>query len=117
MSIILVIDDDDAIRDAICESLTDEGFTTVGKANGADALEYLRHSPLPGLILLDLRMPVMNGWEFLDRLRTDSSLAAIPVVAVTADREVSLPALDVQALARKPLKLELLLDLVQHYSA
>src|SRR5215510_8699670 len=61
---VLVVDDDQDIRDALCELLRDEGYEAIAVANGEEALTYLKGGNLPCVILLDLMMPVMDGWEF-----------------------------------------------------
>jgi CheY-like chemotaxis protein len=84
---ILVIDDDEAIRDAVADILEEEGYRVATTANGGEAIEYLRerrHQP-PGLILLDLMMPVMDGEQFLDSYAADSALPSIPVVVLSAN--------------------------------
>jgi CheY-like chemotaxis protein len=84
---ILVIEDDAKIRFVIGERLREEGYTVAQAANGREALAYLqRANPLPCVILLDLMMPILNGWEFL-RIRQHNPLfAPIPVVVISAAR-------------------------------
>jgi CheY-like chemotaxis protein len=115
---ILIVDDDDAIRDAFGDILRDEGYAVATAANGQEALAYLRQtSQLPDLILLDLAMPVMSGWEFRAAQRQDPVLQAIPVVVVSADRGAQQhPAtIDVDAYLPKPVLLETLLDTVERF--
>jgi CheY-like chemotaxis protein len=81
---ILLVDDDDDYRHACCEVLTLSGCPTVGASDGREALAILRRSDGVRLILLDLTMPGMNGWELHAHLRADPKLAAIPVVVLTA---------------------------------
>lgn len=81
---VLVVDDDDAIRQAIAEVLRDEGYDVVCAANGAQALHELKKEKRPDLMLLDLMMPVMSGWEVLEELEANSELSQIPVVVVSA---------------------------------
>ena len=82
---ILVVDDDPEIRDAICMVLGAEGFKTRAAGDGVEALEQLRdHGGLPCLILLDLMMPRMNGWQFCETEKADPVCAKIPVVIMTA---------------------------------
>src|SRR5712675_834532 len=84
-STIVVVDDDDDIREAVREVLHEEGYRTVGAANGVEALQLLRSSPeLPQLILLDLMMPVMDGWEFLMGIDEDPAFHSIPVALMSA---------------------------------
>lgn len=82
---ILVVDDDADIRESLVEILTSEGFSTVSAGNGREALQLLRQGSLqPCLILLDLMMPVMDGFQFLEERNKDPSLADTPVVIITA---------------------------------
>jgi CheY-like chemotaxis protein len=112
--LILVVDDDDDIRGALRDTLTDEGFRVAEAANGRLALEALRAMPSePCLVLLDLMMPVMDGWQFLAARKDDARLAAIPIAVVSAARD--LPA-GVTCLA-KPVTSERLLDTVHRHCA
>jgi CheY-like chemotaxis protein len=81
---VLVVDDDADIRIALCELLEHEGYRTATAANGQEALRLLTSGERPCIILLDLMMPVMDGWQFLEQQRKDPALATIPVVVVTA---------------------------------
>ena len=82
---VLVVDDDDDIRDAVQEVLEDEGYTTVGASNGKEALDVMRTSTkLPALVLLDLMMPEMDGWELLVRMDEDPALHRVPVALMSA---------------------------------
>jgi CheY-like chemotaxis protein len=83
---VLVVDDDAEIRSALKGALIDEGFEVATASNGRDALDHLRQgSGLPFVILLDLRMPVMDGRAFLAARASDPVLAVIPVIVLTAD--------------------------------
>jgi len=83
--LVLVIDDDDGIREAIVDLLADEGFQAVGASNGLEALNFLADSERkPSLILLDLMMPVLDGWTFCKVRQGVSMLMEIPVVAISA---------------------------------
>src|SRR3954465_3150851 len=80
--LVLVVDDDDAIREALCDLLDAAGFATVGARHGLDALKVLAASTLaPTFILLDLMMPVMDGWAFCQSREKSPSLSQIPVIA------------------------------------
>ena len=82
---ILIVDDDADNRDSIGEALESEGYRVAGAANGAEALSLLRNKLLrPDLILLDIMMPVMDGWAFRAEQRNDPEIASIPVVVFTA---------------------------------
>ena len=82
---VLVVDDDPYIREALAEVLEDEGYRVATARDGEEALERLGREPLPALILLDLRMPGMSGWEVRRRLLEVPALARIPVVLLSAD--------------------------------
>ncbi|HMI85071.1 MAG TPA: response regulator [Polyangiaceae bacterium] len=86
---VLVVDDDEDIRGFLQVVLTDEGCSTAVMPNGQLALEWLEASPhVPSLILLDLMMPQMDGWEFLARANQDPRLRGIPVAIMSAHRTV-----------------------------
>ncbi len=81
---ILVVDDDRNVCDLISSILGERGYRTIVAGNGREALAYLRgREAHPGLILLDLMMPVMNGWEFRRAQQDDPSIADIPVAIIT----------------------------------
>jgi CheY-like chemotaxis protein len=109
---VLVVDDDEAIRDVIAEVLRDEGYTVVCAENGAQALREMRAQHHPDLVLLDLMMPVMSGWEVLEQLQASEELSRIPVVVVSA---MSAPGAS-EHLA-KPIDLDRLLDTVGRLTA
>lgn len=83
---ILIVEDERDAREALKDILEIEGFNVVTAENGREGLELLKTAEEPCLILLDLMMPVMNGWEFLEALRLQEQhvLATIPVVVVSA---------------------------------
>ena len=120
---VLVVEDDPDIRDAMSMALESDGYPVIMAANGREALDRLsRESMPPGLILLDLMMPVMDGWQFLEEVRERDELSAIPIVVVSAygekDRHISSAALERRvAFVRKPVDLRLLLRLIEHYCA
>jgi len=85
---VLVVEDDDDIRETVARALSDEGFHVYQAASGAQALELLGQMPHPSLILADLMMPAMSGWDFIKALSENDRLATLPVVVVSAiDRE------------------------------
>jgi CheY-like chemotaxis protein len=94
MNPIMIVEDEADLRDTLKDVLELYGYRVITAANGAEALQQLesrRNGGRPCLILLDLMMPVMNGWELLDRLRDGSrpELAAIPVVVVSAAADLT----------------------------
>lgn len=105
MPTVLLVEDDAGLRESLTALLESEGFETLGAANGFEAVELLRHEPRPDLILLDLMMPVMNGWAFLKYRNEHPVLSAVPVIVTTAWNEVPGEAdvIGVQGYLRKPL--------------
>jgi CheY-like chemotaxis protein len=81
---ILVIEDNKEIQDSLKVALEVEGYNVFTADNGKEGLEALNKMPTPCVILLDLMMPVMNGWEFVDEISKDIMLSSIPVVVVSA---------------------------------
>jgi CheY-like chemotaxis protein len=113
---VLVVDDDQDIRETIREVLEAEGYSVATAENGAAALERLRQVH-PQLILLDLTMPVMDGISFREEQMNDDSLSAIPTIVMSARTDPGKDAgpLLVRACLSKPLDLDELLGLVGHY--
>jgi CheY-like chemotaxis protein len=108
---ILIVEDDVDIREALTQILEEEGYAVREAGNGREALELMRSGPVPALILLDLMMPVMNGWQFRAEQLKDPRIAGVPVLIISADPHVQLSAdtLGVKALLRKPIALDDLL--------
>src|SRR5262245_43168184 len=109
---VLVIEDDHDIREALCEALEARGFTALSAMNGREGIELLRHLPpntyRPSVILLDLMMPVVNGWDFLAQLRQNYFLRNIPVIVVSATDEQRAPS-EIAGFLKKPFDFEALL--------
>jgi two-component system chemotaxis response regulator CheY len=113
---ILVVEDDADIREAVMQALADAGFEAVAVADGAEALETLRcAAEVPDLILLDLMMPRLNGFEFRAEQRADPTLAGIPVVICSADPTVETQAFELGAAwaIRKPFKVRALVEVIE----
>jgi CheY-like chemotaxis protein len=115
---VLVVEDDRDGLDVIREALELHGYRVVGVTNGADALNCLRDGVRPCLILLDLMLPVMNGWQFRAAQKRDAALASIPVIVISAYKNVgqAAKALEADFLA-KPLQLPELLSKVGQFCA
>ncbi len=111
---ILVVEDDVAIRQTLAEVLADEGFEVACAANGAEALAHLTRSVAPSLILLDLTMPVMDGWTFRSAQREDPRLARIPTVVVSANHAAgsAVDGLGADAFLAKPFDLDSLMETI-----
>jgi two-component system, chemotaxis family, chemotaxis protein CheY len=115
--VILVVDDDADIVDALADALTDEGYAVAIAKDGLEALSYLRVSPAPCLILLDWMMPRCDGPSFRQRQLADQTMASIPVVLVTADPRVQEKSREIGAVAhlRKPIDLDDLLRVIEQH--
>jgi CheY-like chemotaxis protein len=111
---ILIVDDDEAIRDALREALETEGYETALATQGQEALTWLGEHPRPALVLLDLMMPVMDGWEVIDELRQEDRLSEIPIVVITAFGR-DLRGATGMPILRKPIELVDLLSTVGRY--
>jgi CheY-like chemotaxis protein len=99
---VLVIDDDPGIRRLMTSFLTLEGFASFAAANGKEALAYLRDGGAVNVILLDLKMPVMDGWTFRREQRRDPAIADIPVVVLSGADAGRAPELAAAAWFDKP---------------
>lgn len=81
---ILVVEDNIDIQESLKATLENEGYSVFTADNGKEAIDQLGKIPTPCLILLDLMMPIMNGWEFVEEINKDIMLSSIPIVVVTA---------------------------------
>jgi two-component system, chemotaxis family, chemotaxis protein CheY len=114
---VLIVEDEFAIREALTEYLEDEGYSVEGASHGQEALDYLRHALPPALIMLDLRMPVMNGVQFLAAIKADQSLTVPPIVLMSADRsgQHDVPPDSVAAHLDKPVRLGEVAEVVEQF--
>jgi CheY-like chemotaxis protein len=115
---VLVVEDEEMIRDSLVEYLSEKGFDATGAIDGRDALEQLQAaSVLPCVIVLDLMMPVMDGRAFRARQLADARLANIPVIIVSAYQGAKRNRLELNVpdCLDKPLRLRDLLVLVDKY--
>jgi CheY-like chemotaxis protein len=106
---VLIIDDDSGSREALAELLVDEGYGVATAEDGADGLAYLRTGHRPQVILLDLMMPGIDGWDFRAEQKRDEVLARIPVIAISAAGKL----IDADYSLRKPVKIDALLTLLR----
>jgi CheY-like chemotaxis protein len=112
---VLVVDDDQAIRETLCELLEDEGHRAIGAANGREALDILHRDDGACVILLDIMMPVMDGPTFRAEQLKDPSLSAIPVAVITAAGASAAASLNPGALLLKPLSMDSVLQVVDRF--
>ena len=117
---VLVVEDDRDVREAIAEVLADSRYVALHAANGAEALQRLRSAPVrPCVILLDVMMPTMDGWQFRAEQQRDPSVKDIPVVVLSAHSDASEAAAKMEAAGylTKPVALETLLGVVERFCA
>lgn len=112
MASVLVVEDNDDVREMMAVTLELEGHHVATAVNGRDALEKLHTGERPCVILLDLMMPVMNGWEFRRALELDPVLRDVPVVVVSAATKEMAQRAHATAHLPKPLDMDQLLDIV-----
>ena len=113
--LVLIVEDDEDVRDMLTQLLLFEGCRTIAVANGREALEYLHDGELPTVILLDLMMPVMDGWEFRRRQQADPTLANLPVIVLSAADQTRASAADAAVFLKKPVDFDRLIHLVRDY--
>ena len=112
---VFLVEDDVDTRDMLGRFLEFEGFRVEVAANGKQALERLNSGVHPCVILLDLMMPVMDGWQFRRQQILNRQLADIPVIVVSAAGKERIGDIDANAYLTKPLDLEQLLERVTQY--
>jgi CheY-like chemotaxis protein len=115
--LILVVEDDADLRESLCDVLADAGYQTASAPHGAAALSLLQGGLRPALILLDLMMPIMSGWEFREAQLGDSELSGLPVMIMTASRHLDEEPAGVAEIMYKPLRLEALLAAINRHAA
>jgi CheY-like chemotaxis protein len=111
---VLIVDDDQALRESLLEILQEQGFSTIAAANGAAALQLARDRD-PRLILLDLEMPVLNGWQVLEQRRRERKLRAIPVIVMSALKGDWVGAWGADAQVEKPLESSQLATIIARF--
>jgi signal transduction histidine kinase len=111
---ILVVEDDADLRETLVELLRANGYHSVGVENGKKALDYLRTANVPSLILLDLMMPEMNGWQFRLEQKKNPAICGTPVVVLSADDSPQAAAIDADLYVKKPIDLGVLLANIEH---
>jgi CheY-like chemotaxis protein len=113
---LLVVEDDPDLRDALSDALSASGYSVDCAGNGREALDYLEGTAPPCLVLLDLTMPVMNGWEFRAEQTRNEKIASIPVVVLTAEPRADLHGtLAADECLTKPIELGRLLTVISRY--
>lgn len=116
MQTVLVVDDDPTISETVAEALRDDGYEVDVAENGAVALQKVRHKR-PSVVVLDLMMPVMDGWTFLERCREDPECSESRVIVLSAAHRSSTASLNAAAYMTKPFELGALLETVERLAA
>jgi CheY-like chemotaxis protein len=112
---ILLAEDDEDLREAMVDTLHDAGYSVEAVGNGRDALEWLEDTAVPPkIILLDLMMPVMDGWQFLSERQKTPKVASVPVIVLSANASF-LEQGETVAFLRKPVAVKPLLDIIAGY--
>jgi CheY-like chemotaxis protein len=114
---VLLVEDNDDIREMMALALQLAGARVVCASNGREALSILQERRAPDIILLDLMMPVMNGWEFSAEVKRDDRLAQVPIVVISAMGELGAASLRPVDFIPKPVDLDRLLDVVAEHTS
>jgi CheY-like chemotaxis protein len=115
---VLVVEDDTDLRESLTQALRDHGFTVSPVSNGQQALDLLHGGARPSVILLDLMMPVLNGWELRDALRDNPELAEIPQLVISAymdEAEQHVLSLPPDDCIRKPFHIRVLIEAIERH--
>lgn len=116
--VIVVVEDDVDLRETVQEILAHAGYLPLGYSGARDALSGIRAlASLPALILLDLMMPGMNGWEFREEQVRDATLRDVPVVVMTASTSLDRNPIHVNEILRKPVEIPVLLDAIARHAS
>lgn len=110
---VLVVEDDPDALEALGDLLESHGYSVLTARHGAEALDLLGRSALPRLIVLDLLMPTMDGWEFRRRQKNDPRIAHIPVVVVSASSAAK--PIEADTILRKPVDIDRLLETIARH--
>lgn len=109
---VLVVDDDRGVRESLVQLFRDEGYDVHAAANGREALDCMQRVR-PAIVILDLMMPVMTGWELYARMKSDPALASIPICILSASIS---PVPSAECVLNKPIAAPRLLEAVHRYA-
>lgn len=115
--VVAIVEDDPEFRTMLRELLEEEQYRVIAVGNGAEALETLRGDAVPDVILLDVSMPVMDGFDFLLHRNADAKLSNVPVVLVTNAKPHERPTVGVSDVVRKPIDIDEILFAIKRYCA
>jgi CheY-like chemotaxis protein len=112
--LILVVEDDPDIRETLKQVLEFQGYQVAQASHGREAMDWLKGGGRPSLILLDLMMPIMNGWEFLEQGKAEGQLGRVPVIVISAVSQFTpMEKIRDYPVLRKPLDLDLLIATIE----
>jgi CheY-like chemotaxis protein len=114
-ALILVVDDDESVLEALADLLSVSGYEVARAHNGAVALDYLRQNPPPALVIHDLVMPVMDGWRLQQEMKKDAAMARLPVVVMSALSDPD--GIDAEAILLKPFNITQFLEIVERLTS
>jgi CheY-like chemotaxis protein len=112
--VVLVVEDDDALRDEVAELLADDGYHVLAVRDGRQALAWLDQLR-PDLIVLDLMLPLVSGWEVLANVQANPTLASVPVIVISAYADQT--PIEVTHVLKKPMGVDQLRDAVRRFCA
>ncbi|MEX2125504.1 MAG: GAF domain-containing protein [Woeseia sp.] len=114
---VLVVDDDEPFRTEIVAALQQSGYAVVSAGDGREALEYLRGDNVPALVILDMMMPLMEGWSLFEAVKREPRLASVPIVLLSclSDNQEFVPPPDVSGYLNKPLRMKKLLSIAAEH--
>jgi CheY-like chemotaxis protein len=115
---ILVVEDDQYIRESLQELLESEGYSVACASNGQEALDHLSTKKSPGLIFLDLMMPIKDGFQFRQEMRVNPLWVDIPIVIMSADGQIKEKFLrmGVKSYLKKPVDIDVIIDLANRFA-
>jgi CheY-like chemotaxis protein len=115
---ILVVEDDQCIRESLQELLESEGYSVACASNGQEALDHLSTKKSPGLIFLDLMMPIKDGFQFRQEMRVNPLWVDIPIVIMSADGQIKEKFLrmGVKSYLKKPVDIDVIIDLANRFA-
>jgi two-component system, chemotaxis family, chemotaxis protein CheY len=113
--VVLLVEDDDALREALVGALREGGFRAAAVGDGRAAMRWLGQHVRPAMILLDLWMPGTDGWQVRQEIETHPHLRDIPIIVITAAQDQKASLLNVRAVLEKPVTVPQLLETVARY--
>ena len=114
----MIVDDDDDVRTMLCIVLSAEGYSTVGAADGLEALQRMRSNEPPSLIFVDMMMPRMDGGDLIRTMSEDATLARIPIAIISGQIAAGAPPPTQRVIAQlvKPVELDEILTVVHQFA-